>query len=342
MINRKIVKTLTTATILSSSFMALSYSSAFAEAVDDSSGGSGTRGITVSIESPDIQDTQLPDASQYYIVDFENQDGTDSFVKTNNNTTYTYSNDLQIKESDEWGGANVSRYITQSQAESGSFLQSFKIDINEDQKYFGFWWSAGDPYNEITFKNDGEIVASFRTEDLVEFVNTSDITDAANYLGNPNSAYDAVETAHKTEPFSFVNIFFEDNSAYDEIIVTSDADDSAFESDNHTFSAIKQTIRGRVLNNGAPTANDDTATVGVYNSVTIDVLANDTDPEGDATLITSIDTVFGGNAVIEDNKIVYTAGSIPGEFGLTYTVQDAYGKTDTGTAIITVTPVFSD
>ncbi|MEL6909472.1 MAG: Ig-like domain-containing protein [Cyanobacteria bacterium J06598_4] len=91
------------------------------------------------------------------------------------------------------------------------------------------------------------------------------------------------------------------------------------------------------LPNSSPVANDDTATVGIYNSVTIDVLANDTDPEGDATSIFSIDSVFGGEAIVEDNKIVYTADSMPGEFSLTYTVQDVYGKTDSGTVIITVT-----
>ena len=149
--------------------------------------------------------------------------------------------------------------------------------------------------------------------------------------------YDNVQTVHQTEPFSFVNVFFNDDSTFDEIIVTTDANHSAFESDNHTFSSIQQPIRGKVIPNTAPIANDDTATVGILNSVTIDVLANDTDPDGDETIVTSIDSIFGGSGAIEDNKIVYTAGSIPGEFSLTYTVQDAYGKTDSGTVVITVT-----
>ena|GEM_PF-1772978 len=172
---------------------------------------------------------------------------------------------------------------------------------------------------------------------MVNFIKNSETVTTSEYQGNPNSVYDSVESGHKTEPFSFVNIFFNDDSAYDEIVVTSDRSDSAFESDNHTFSAIKQPIRGTVIPNSAPVANDDTATVGIYNSVTIDVLANDTDPEGDATTVTSIDSIFGGNAKIQENKIVYTAGSIPGEFSLTYTVQDAYGETDSGTVIVTVT-----
>lgn len=89
--------------------------------------------------------------------------------------------------------------------------------------------------------------------------------------------------------------------------------------------------------NLSPIANDDTASTTILNSVTIDVLANDTDPDGDNKTISQIHTVVGGSAVIENNKIVYTAGSIPGEFSLTYTVEDEYGATDVGTVYITVT-----
>ncbi|MEO1671323.1 MAG: Ig-like domain-containing protein [Cyanobacteria bacterium J06631_2] len=304
-------------------------------------GSQDQRGITVTIEALDIQSAQLPTADEYYVIDIQAQSGTDSFTQTNGFTDYTYSGDLQIKAADEWGGADVSQYITQDYTEAAGFLESFKIDITEDQKYFGFWWSAGDPYNEITFKNDGETVASFRTENLVDFINNSGTVNTSDYQGNPNPIYDTLNNAHKTQPFSFVNVFFNDESAFDEIVITSDKNDSAFESDNHTFSEIKQTIRGEVIPNTAPVANDDTATVSIYNSVTIDVLANDTDPEGDATTITSVDSISGGDAVIEDNKIIYTAGSMPDEFFLTYTVQDAYGKTDSGTVTITVT-AFSD
>ena len=103
------------------------------------------------------------------------------------------------------------------------------------------------------------------------------------------------------------------------------------------LSLIHQVIRGEVIPNNAPVANDDTARTTILGSVTIDVLANDTDSDGDAKTISSIDSIFGGNAVIEDNKIIYTAGSIMGEFSLTYTVQDDYGKSDSGVVVIDVT-----
>lgn len=93
--------------------------------------------------------------------------------------------------------------------------------------------------------------------------------------------------------------------------------------------------------NATPIAQDDTATTTILNSVTIDVLANDTEPDGDGKSIASIDSIFGGNAVIEDNKIIYTAGSMVGEFSLSYSVEDDYGNSDSGTVVINVT-AYSD
>ena len=326
--NSKIFSTIITSALLSASINTVFSDRAIA---NDSITG---RGITVTIEAPEIQNTLLPDASQYYVIDFEEQNGTNAFSKTNNGTTYSYSNDLQIKDASQHGGAYSSKFIVQNQSELGEFLPSFKLNVSEDQKYFGFWWSAGDSYNRITFKNDGEEVATFSTANLVEFIENSGTVTTANYLGNPN--YQGEETSHLTEPFSFVNVFFNDGSVYDEILINSLHGGAAFESDNHTFSATEQSIRGEVILNNAPIANDDNANTNIYGTVTIDVLANDIDPDGDSTTITSIDSIFGGNAIIENNQIVYTAGEIPGEFSLIYTVQDAYGKTDSGTVTVTV------
>lgn len=323
--NHKILNTTIVTTLVLSSVGTINSAKAVANE-------SNSRGITVTIEAPTIQSSQLPNPSEYYVIDFEDLSGTNAFSKTNSNTTYSYSNDLEVKNANQWGGANGSKFITQERLES---IRSYSISVSEDQKYFGFWWSAGDPYNVITFKNDGADVASFKTADLVNFIDNSGVVNTSAYKGNP--AYNGDKTGHLREPFSFVNVFFNDSSAYDEIVVATITEGgSAFESDNHTFSAVQQTIRGEVIPNTAPVANDDRAITSIFGSVTIDVLANDTDPDGDDITLTSIDSKFGGDAKIEDNKIVYTAGSTPGEFSLTYTIQDEYGKTDSGTVIITV------
>ena len=158
---------------------------------------SNGRGITVTIEAPSIQTSQLPNPDEYFVVDFNDLGGIDAFNVTNNNTIYSYGDDLAVINADQWGGANGSKFITQQILES---IRSYSLTINEDQKYFGFWWSAGDAYNQITFKNDGEEVASFKTSDLVNFINNSGTVDTAAYKGNPT--YSGDNTGHLNEPFA--------------------------------------------------------------------------------------------------------------------------------------------
>lgn len=80
--------------------------------------------------------------------------------------------------------------------------------------------------------------------------------------------------------------------------------------------------------NHNPVANNDATTVGKNNQVVIDVLANDVDPDGNATLdpasVTIIDPPAVGSAVVDPatGKITYTATDVEGIFTFTYVVSD--------------------
>lgn len=89
--------------------------------------------------------------------------------------------------------------------------------------------------------------------------------------------------------------------------------------------------------NGAPVAVDDTArTLGVA-PVTIDVLANDRDPETDALSVASVGNPGNGTARIDANRVIYTANSgFTGVDSFTYTVRDEFGATATATVRVTV------
>ena len=227
-------------------------------------------GFVVSIEAPKVQTSQLPTTSNYYVVDFNDRLGTAGFSKTNNGTTYTYSSDLDVQEANQWGGSEGSRFITQAKKKS---IRSYNIKIDQAQKYFGFWWSAGDPYNQITFKKDGNEVAVFKTKDLVDFIKSSNVDDTEAYYGNPAFSGGG---GHKNEPFSFVNIFFNENE-YDEIVVaTLTEGGAAFESDNHTFSDTQQDIRGAVISGIAPDADYD----GLVDTLDPDSSDPDVDDDG--------------------------------------------------------------
>lgn len=91
--------------------------------------------------------------------------------------------------------------------------------------------------------------------------------------------------------------------------------------------------------NTPPVANDDSATTGSAVALNINVLANDTDPNGDNPLYTISKTNgTNGTVVIEaDDSVTYTPGA--GFYGtdtFTYTIDDGRGGTDTGTVTVTV------
>lgn len=89
-----------------------------------------------------------------------------------------------------------------------------------------------------------------------------------------------------------------------------------------------------------PTAVDDTAETVEDTAVDLDVLANDSDPNGDALTLASVQPAANGAVQIAAGKARYTPSTnFHGSDSFTYTVRDATGLTDTGTVRVTVTPV---
>ena len=92
--------------------------------------------------------------------------------------------------------------------------------------------------------------------------------------------------------------------------------------------------------NDSPVAADDNITFPEdSNSGYIDVLVNDSDPDGD-TLTVSLGSNPGGTMTIHDNKILWTpVQNYYGQGSFTYHISDGHGGTATGTVHYIVTPV---
>ncbi|WP_425040171.1 Ig-like domain-containing protein [Primorskyibacter sp. S187A] len=92
--------------------------------------------------------------------------------------------------------------------------------------------------------------------------------------------------------------------------------------------------------NSAPNARDDTAGTIQNEPALIDVLANDTDPDGDPLTLTNV--IYSSNAYarIIDNQIeYYPNGDFFGEDTLTYEVSDDEGAISTASVLISVEPI---
>ena len=93
---------------------------------------------------------------------------------------------------------------------------------------------------------------------------------------------------------------------------------------------------------GRPVAGDDTAVTVEDTSVTLtagDLLANDSDPDGDPLSITAVLGGSNGAVVLNaDGSVTYTPDAdFVGQDVITYFVSDDSGNTDTGTVTIDVT-----
>ena len=91
--------------------------------------------------------------------------------------------------------------------------------------------------------------------------------------------------------------------------------------------------------NDAPVANDDSATTGEDTPVTIDVLANDSDPDGDALTVSIVtQPSYGTAAVNGDNTVTYTPDpGFAGDDVFDYSASDG-AESATATVTVTVLP----
>jgi subtilisin family serine protease len=88
--------------------------------------------------------------------------------------------------------------------------------------------------------------------------------------------------------------------------------------------------------NVAPVAKEDSATTSYETSVTIDVLANDSDKDDDKLDIISTQTPENGTVIVEAGKIIYTPNEkFEGEDSFEYTISDGEDKS-TAKVVVTV------
>lgn len=107
---------------------------------------------------------------------------------------------------------------------------------------------------------------------------------------------------------------------------------------NGVNESVTQDFPFNVFINEAPVAEDDTATTEVGSSVTIDVLANDSDKDGDTLTITTVTDPGHGTAQVNGGAlIVYTPNAgYQGADTFFYTIEDVNGAVDSGQVSVQV------
>ncbi|WP_341502585.1 Ig-like domain-containing protein [Gallaecimonas sp. GXIMD4217] len=89
--------------------------------------------------------------------------------------------------------------------------------------------------------------------------------------------------------------------------------------------------------NSAPVAQNDSATTDAGQAVTINVLANDSDPDGDTLTVTSVSGVNGSAKINSNGSISFTpASGFSGTETFSYSVSDGKGGSDSATVTVNV------
>jgi len=89
--------------------------------------------------------------------------------------------------------------------------------------------------------------------------------------------------------------------------------------------------------NQAPIATDDEVTTDVGTPLAVEVLANDSDPDGDSLEVTGVGVAENGDTSIISNQVIYRPDAeFAGTESFVYTISDGRGGTDTATVTVTV------
>jgi hypothetical protein len=160
----------------------------------------------------------------------------------------TASSSLSIEAPNQFGGADngsgtTTRYAAVG-AQSGT-AGPIVLDLTGPQDYFGFWWSAGDPNNGVSFYNGSALLARFSSADLIAALSPINGRVTAidgsryrirDYYGNPNTGQNT------DEPYAYVHAFTS-GTTFDRLVFDNSGSlATGFESDNHTVHLGSSTV----------------------------------------------------------------------------------------------------
>ena len=121
--------------------------------------------------------------------------------------------------------------------------------------------------------------------------------------------------------------------------ITKGVDETEFQAIDNVFIGNESISSGEI--NSSPLANNDTVQTNEDQSITIDVLANDSDADGDFLFVSNFTPSSNGTLVDNgDGTITYTPNSnFNGKDSFSYTISDFQGASNTATVDLTINSI---
>jgi outer membrane autotransporter protein len=234
---------------------------------------------------------------------------------------------LLVVSADAFGGAGGKGTYMMVSTNVNKASSPTTLTLATPQRYFGIWWSAGDPNNVLSFYSRGTLIETFRTSDVVNFIEAQ--ANARAFNGNPNTGQ------NKGKPYAFLNFYADPsnpNLTFD-LIVFSNNGGARFQQDNQTIAATYTDISGMDIDpttpiqlGGNPNSND---TIGA---------------EGSGSTLTDLGetAIIGGSGTgeldIKDGGTVIDGGTMigqnPGSSGTVDVMGPGSSLQDSGNAVI--------
>jgi hypothetical protein len=167
-------------------------------------------------------------------------------VTNNNTTSFTadftglpsgaltgaYSN-VQINAADEYGGAGGDSNYAVTFTRNGDYSLTLSNEsatyFPKGVTYFGYWLSALDSGNTVTFYDGNTVLFTFDASDVLNYV--EGLPNSGEYFGNPNSAFKGQDSG---EPFLFLNFYAKGGLQFTKVVFSEVDSGGGYESDNHT------------------------------------------------------------------------------------------------------------
>lgn len=229
--------------------------------------------------------------------------------------------------SDDYGSSQASAFTLLPSGDSVVSPLYGIVERNTDSDWFSFYSNAGaislmvDPLNlgpNLAVKADlynagGTLLTSVNTPGALNAVVSITLPSAGQYFLK-------VSGVGKGDPLT--NGF----SSYASL-------------GNYRVTGTVQAYTGGGTGNQPPVAIADNATTTANTPVTVNVLANDSDPNGDPLTITGVSNVLNGTAVISGSSVIFTPSSgFTGTGSFTYGISDGKGGTASASASVVVNP----
>ena len=197
----------------------------------------------VSLESgvPGAQDT----TAGFTAVGVERFDGRSlgggqSFVTDFGGSAFigSYSS-VQVIDADQYGGAGGNGRYAVTFGNPGYSLD-LSTSLPGGVTYFGFWLSALDAGNTVSFFQGGNLLFAFNANDARNFINS--LPNAASYYCNPTTAFAGQNCG---EPYAFLNFYARASTRFTRVEFNQ-VTGGGYESDNHTVGRWNR-ISGTVI-----------------------------------------------------------------------------------------------